>query len=88
MTHLRISDDEEDQRMHLPKCKDKTNKDDDIRPNKLQNNDNDSSENFGWCWLVGWLVGFYSISTLVSYLMPNSVYTYIKHLFCKEIVHR
>ena len=22
-------------------------------------------------WLVGWLVGFYGISTFVGYLMPN-----------------
>ena len=28
-------------------------------------------------WLVGWLVGFYGISTLVGYLTPNSVYMYI-----------
>ena len=25
----------------------------------------------GGCWLVGWLVGFYGISTFVGYLMPN-----------------
>ena len=27
-------------------------------------------------WLVGWLVGFYAISTLLGYLISNSVYTY------------
>ena len=27
-------------------------------------------------WLVGWLVGFYGISTLVGYLIPNALYTY------------
>ena len=26
---------------------------------------------------VGWLVGFYGLSTFVGYLMPNSVYMYI-----------
>ena len=26
---------------------------------------------------VGWLVGFYNISTLEVYLMPNPVYIYI-----------
>ena len=26
--------------------------------------------------LVGWLVGFYAISTTVGYLMPNILYTY------------
>ena len=37
-----------------------------------------------WCiidkeiiWLFGWLFGFYGVSTLVGYLMPNSVYMYI-----------
>ena len=29
-------------------------------------------------WLAtGWLFGFYGISTIVGYLMPNPVYTYI-----------
>ena len=28
-------------------------------------------------WLVGWLNGFYGISTFVGYLTPNSVYMYI-----------
>ena len=28
-------------------------------------------------WLVGWLVVFYGISTLVGYLMPSPVYIYI-----------
>ena len=28
-------------------------------------------------WLVSWLVGFYDISTLVSYKMQNTVYIYI-----------
>ena len=27
-----------------------------------------------WCWLVGWLVGFYGISIFVGYLMPNPFY--------------
>ena len=27
--------------------------------------------------LVGWLFGFYGISTLIGYLTPNSVYIYI-----------
>ena len=26
-------------------------------------------------WLVGWLVGFYGISTFVGSLMPNPFYT-------------
>ena len=26
------------------------------------------------CWLVGWLVGFYDISTIVGYFMPNPLY--------------
>ena len=35
------------------------------------------NENFGFVGrLVGWLVGFYGISTLVSYLESNRVYTY------------
>ena len=29
--------------------------------------------------LIGWLVGFYGISTLIGYLMPNTVYTYIEY---------
>ena len=29
---------------------------------------------------VAWLVGFNGISTLVGYLMPNPVYTYIKFI--------
>ena len=29
------------------------------------------------------LVGFYGRATLVSYLMPNHVYTYIKYVVCK-----
>ena len=32
-------------------------------------------------WLVGWLVGFYPISTFVRYLMPNPVYAYIKYIW-------
>ena len=27
---------------------------------------------FCWIWLVGWLFGFYGISTFVGYLTPNS----------------
>ena len=34
-------------------------------------------------WLVGWLV-LYSISTLVGYLIPNSVYTYILNILNKR----
>ena len=29
-------------------------------------------------WLVGWLVGFYGISTFVGQSTPNSVYIYIQ----------
>ena len=29
----------------------------------------------------GWLVGFYGISTLVSYLLPNLVYKYISNIY-------
>ena len=39
-------------------------------------------------YLYLWLVGFYGISTLVGYLMPNFVYTYIKYTMCKQIVWR
>ena len=28
----------------------------------------------------GWLFGFYSISTLIGYLMPNPIYIYIYSL--------
>ena len=28
-------------------------------------------------WLVGWLVVFYGISTLVGYLIPNPLYTFV-----------
>ena len=40
--------------------------------------------------LYKWLVGFYGISTLVGYLMPNPVYTYTYALYmiCKQIVCR
>ena len=31
--------------------------------------------------IIGWLVDFYGISTLVGYLMPNPVYTYILNLY-------
>ena len=34
---------------------------------------------------VGWLVGFYGVSTFVGYLTPNSVYTYI-HLTNEYLV--
>ena len=33
-----------------------------------------------------WLVGFYDISTLVGYLMPNPLSTYIEYMICKWIV--
>ena len=35
-----------------------------------------------------WLVEFYSISTLVGYLMPNLVYKYmyIRYIICKRVV--
>ena len=39
---------------------------------------------FGLVWL-GW-VGFYGISTLVSYLMPNPFHTYILNMFSKHIL--
>ena len=28
-------------------------------------------------WLVGWLVVFYDLATLMSYLMPETLYIYI-----------
>ena len=31
--------------------------------------------------LVGWLIGFYGISTIVGYLIQNSVYTYILNIY-------
>ena len=34
---------------------------------------------FGW-------VGFYGISTIVGYLMPNFVFTYISNMICKHIL--
>ena len=34
-------------------------------------------------WVTGWLVGFYGLSILVGYLMPNPLYTYII-----EIIYR
>ena len=33
---------------------------------------------------VGWLVGFYGLSNLDGYLMPNHVYTYILNLYDLE----
>ena len=30
--------------------------------------------------MVGWLVEFYGISTIVGYLMPNPLYTYILNM--------
>ena len=38
--------------------------------------------------LIGWLFGFYGISTFVGYLMPNPVDTYIRHMICKRIPSR
>ena len=36
----------------------------------------------GFSWFVGWLVvGFYGISTLVGYSMPNPVYTIILNIY-------
>ena len=37
---------------------------------------------------LGW-VGFYGISTIVGYLMPNPVYTYILNIYviCKHILY-
>ena len=32
-------------------------------------------------WLVGWLFGLYSISTIVGYLIPNPLYTYILNIY-------
>ena len=34
-------------------------------------------------WLVGWF--FYGISIIVGYLMPNSLFAYIKPYFSKRI---
>ena len=34
---------------------------------------------FGW-------VGFYGISTIVGYLMPNPLYIYIRYMICKQIL--
>ena len=34
------------------------------------------------------LVGFYGISIIVGYVMPNPVYAYIKPMICKRIVWR
>ena len=31
-------------------------------------------------------VWFYGISTIVGYLIPNAVYTYIQYMICKKIV--
>ena len=31
--------------------------------------------------LVVWLFGFYGISTIVGYLMPNPLYTYILNIY-------
>ena len=39
-------------------------------------------EQMGW---VG-LVGFYGISTIVGYLMPNHLYTSIKYMIYKHIL--
>ena len=35
--------------------------------------------------LVGWLVGFYGISTLAGYLMPNLVYTDLLNTYDLQI---
>ena len=35
-----------------------------------------------------WLAGFYGISTFVGYLMPNSVFVYIKPKILKQILYR
>ena len=37
----------------------------------LSNSDMPVAKRSQWGWLVGWLVGFYGISTFVGYLMPN-----------------
>ena len=31
--------------------------------------------------LVGWLLGFNNILTIVGYVMPNPLYTYIKYIW-------
>ena len=31
------------------------------------------------------VVGFYGISTIVGYLMPNPQYTYFKYMICKHL---
>ena len=40
--------------------------------------------NFLNTYLVGWLIEFYGISTVVGYSMPNSVYKFIDILFVNE----
>ena len=32
------------------------------------------------------LIGFYGLSTIVSYLMPNLLYTYILNMICNHIL--
>ena len=39
-------------------------------------------------WLVGWLVVFYGMSTLIGYLILNSVYMYLSNMIFKWIVCR
>ena len=34
-----------------------------------------------YTWFDGWLVGFYGISTIVDYLMPNPLYAYILNIY-------
>ena len=40
--------------------------------------------------MVGWLVGFYGISTTVGYSKPNHVYIYIYivYMICNHIIGR
>ena len=36
--------------------------------------------------MIDCLVGFYGISTIIGYLMPNSLYTYQIYMTCKNIL--
>ena len=39
--------------------------------------------------IVGWLVGFYGMSTITDYLMPNPFYSSILNMYdCKRILYK
>ena len=44
--------------------------------------------NFKLSGKIGWLVGFYGISTALCYLMPNHVYKYVIYMICNHIFSR